>query len=98
LASDVHHHSAIRLQACNQFGRAHRALAVHGHGLARTTGSDLHGHPKTRCLQVVAYRACTAKRQLLVVGLIANAPGVIYVLPEKKPAREYFKFLPDADK
>jgi hypothetical protein len=33
-----------------------------------------------------------------VKPLFGNAPGVIYVLPEKKPAREYFKFLPDADK
>jgi len=33
-----------------------------------------------------------------VKPLFGNAPGVIYVLPEKKSAREYFKFLPAADR
>ena len=31
-----------------------------------------------------------------VKPLFGNAPGVIYVLPENKSAREYFKFMPDA--
>jgi hypothetical protein len=30
-----------------------------------------------------------------VKPLFGHAPGVIYVLPEKKSPREYFKFLPD---
>ena len=32
-----------------------------------------------------------------VKPLFGNAPGVIYVLPDKKPPRDYFKFLPEGE-